>query len=180
MSSMNYAKYSLRRKDFVFKTSSRTASTRSRVSSHDAGPRHQAEHECFDAGHVATSTRCSTWTCSGRRCRSPVMGVTGGIRRRPRKRHPDVGPDPRRAEAEPVADDRHLRGPVELLGAPGHRGNVAAGVEEHLYLPTATMARSKRRPDRQKPARCRRRRRAGDRRRGARLLGITARDAAAA
>ena len=54
MSSMNYAKYSRRRKDFVFKAvfeNSFDTITQFLTEMNELGI--QPEHECFDAGHVA-------------------------------------------------------------------------------------------------------------------------------
>ena len=55
MGSMNYAKYSRRRKDFVFKAvfenSLRHDHRRSSTAMNELGIK--PEHECFDAGHVA-------------------------------------------------------------------------------------------------------------------------------
>ncbi len=71
MGSMNYAKYSSRRKDFVFKTvfeNSFDTIIALLQAMDESGIR--PEHECFDSGHVATSTRCWTWACCSRRCRS--------------------------------------------------------------------------------------------------------------
>ena len=54
MGSMNYAKYSRRRKDFVFKAVFENSSTRSSTlleAMNELGIK--PEHECFDSGHVA-------------------------------------------------------------------------------------------------------------------------------
>ena len=70
MGSMNYAKYSSRRKAFVFAAVFENSFETIRALLDGmvrAGIR--PEHECFDSGHVASWTRCSTWACSSRRCR---------------------------------------------------------------------------------------------------------------
>ena len=70
MGSMNYAKYSRRRKDFVFKAvfeNSFDTIIALLEAMNECGIR--PEHECFDSGHLATSTRCSTWACCARRSR---------------------------------------------------------------------------------------------------------------
>ena len=71
MGSMNYAKYSRRRKDFVFKTVFENPFDTIIAlleAMNECGIK--PEHECFDSGHSRTSTRCSTWACCSRRCRS--------------------------------------------------------------------------------------------------------------
>ena len=62
MGSMNYAKYSRRRKEFVFETvfeNSFDTIIALLEAMNECGIR--PEHECFDSGISRTSTRCSTW-----------------------------------------------------------------------------------------------------------------------
>ena len=64
MGSMNYAKYSRSRKDFVFNMV--FANPFEEIVELLRAMRElgiKPEHECFDLGHVAASTRCSTWAC---------------------------------------------------------------------------------------------------------------------
>ena len=87
MSSMNYAKYSKRRKEFVFKAvfenSFDTIIEFLKVMN-ELGIR--PEHECFDSGHVANlDPLIDMGAARASRSRSTcVMGVTGGIRPTPR------------------------------------------------------------------------------------------------
>src|ERR1700710_2694294 len=82
MSSMNYAKYSRRRKDFVFKTvfeNSFDTITELLAAMVECGIR--PEHECFDAGHVANLDPLLDMGLLEPPLQvSCVMGVTGGIR----------------------------------------------------------------------------------------------------
>ena len=112
MSSMNYAKYSRRRKDFVFKTvfeNSFDTIIEFLTAMRELGIK--PEHECFDAGHVANLDPLIDMGLLEQPLQiSLVMGVTGGIRPTPRNVDPDVRPDPgRRRGPEPVADDRRSR-----------------------------------------------------------------------
>jgi 3-keto-5-aminohexanoate cleavage enzyme len=82
MSSMNYAKYSRRRRDFVFhavfENSFEDLITLSKaLAEHGIRP----EHECFDAGHVANlDPLIDMGLLAEPHQISFVMGVTGGIR----------------------------------------------------------------------------------------------------
>ena len=76
MSSMNYAKYSKRRKDFVFKAvfeNSFDTIIEFLTAMRELGIK--PEHECFDAGHVANleSKRAKAATAAGQPLR-PVLG----------------------------------------------------------------------------------------------------------
>ncbi|MFM8527010.1 MAG: 3-keto-5-aminohexanoate cleavage protein, partial [bacterium] len=86
MSSMNYAKYSRRRKGFVFKAvfeNSFDEIIELIEAMHGAGI--QPEHECFDAGHVANLDPLLDMGLLEPPLQiSLVMGVTGGIRPTPR------------------------------------------------------------------------------------------------
>jgi 3-keto-5-aminohexanoate cleavage enzyme len=148
MSSMNYAKYSSRRKDFVFKAvfeNSFDTIVEFLTAMKELGIK--PEHECFDAGHVAN---LDPLIDMGLLDRSPlqvslVMGVNGGIRPTARnvgfmaEQIPDGG-----AEGENQwqvigisRDQWKLLGAALVLG-----GNVRAGVEDNLYLPGGEMAKS--------------------------------------
>jgi uncharacterized protein (DUF849 family) len=143
MGSMNYAKYSSRRKDFVFKAvfensfDTITALLAGMVE-HGIRP----EHECFDSGHVAS---LDPLLDMGRLTPplqvSFVMGVTGGIR-----------PTARNVAhmAEQVPDVPHQWGVIGisraqwvlLAAALSLGGNVRVGLEDNFYLPEGEMARS--------------------------------------
>src|SRR5947207_3338745 len=82
MSSMNYAKYSRRRKDFVFKAvfeNSFDTIIEFLTTMNEFGI--QPEHECFDAGHVANLDPLLDMGLLSEPLQiSLVMGVNGGIR----------------------------------------------------------------------------------------------------
>ena len=82
MSSMNYAKYSRRRKDFVFKAvfeNSFDTIIEFLTAMRELGIK--PEHECFDAGHVANlDPLIDMGLVDAPHQISLVMGVTGGIR----------------------------------------------------------------------------------------------------
>jgi len=147
MSSMNYAKYSSRRKDFVFKTvfeNSFDTIIEFLTAMKELGIK--PEHECFDAGHVAN---LDPLIDMGLLDRTPlqislVMGVNGGIRPTPRNVTFMSDQVPGGAEGENQwqvigisRDQWKLLGAALVLG-----GNVRAGVEDNLYLPNGEMCRS--------------------------------------
>jgi 3-keto-5-aminohexanoate cleavage enzyme len=147
MSSMNYAKYSSRRKDFVFKTvfeNSFDTIIEFLTAMRELGIK--PEHECFDAGHVAN---LDPLIDMGLLDRTPlqislVMGVNGGIRPTPRNVTFMSDQVPGGAEGENQwqvigisRDQWKLLGASLVLG-----GNVRAGVEDNLYLPSGEMCRS--------------------------------------
>ena len=147
MSSMNYAKYSSRRKDFVFKAvfeNSFDTIIEFLTAMRELGIK--PEHECFDAGHVAN---LDPLIDMGLLERTPlqislVMGVNGGIRPTPRNVAFMSEQIPGGAEGENQwqvigisRDQWKLLGASLVLG-----GNVRAGVEDNLYLPNGEMAKS--------------------------------------
>jgi 3-keto-5-aminohexanoate cleavage enzyme len=147
MSSMNYAKYSSRRKDFVFKTvfeNSFDTIIEFLIAMRELGIK--PEHECFDAGHVAN---LDPLIDMGLLDRTPlqislVMGVNGGIRPTPRNVTFMSDQVPGGAEGENQwqvigisRDQWKLLGAALVLG-----GNIRAGVEDNLYLPDGEMCRS--------------------------------------
>jgi len=147
MSSMNYAKYSSRRKDFVFKAvfeNSFDTIIEFLTAMKELGIK--PEHECFDAGHVAN---LDPLIDMGLLDRTPlqislVMGVNGGIRPTPRNVTFMADQVPGGAEGENQwqvigisRDQWKLLGAALVLG-----GNVRAGVEDNLYLPNGEMCRS--------------------------------------
>ena len=147
MSSMNYAKYSSRRKDFVFKAvfeNSFDTIIEFLTAMKELGIK--PEHECFDAGHVAN---LDPLIDMGLLDRTPlqislVMGVNGGIRPTPRNvgfmadQIPGGAEGPNQWQVIGISRDQwKLLGSSLVLG-----GNVRAGLEDNLYLPDGEMAKS--------------------------------------
>jgi uncharacterized protein (DUF849 family) len=146
MSSMNYAKYSKRRKDFVFKAVFENSfDTIVEFLTEMRELRIKPEHECFDAGHVANLDPLIDMGLLEPPLQiSLVMGVTGGIR--PTTRNVTLMSDqiPGGPEGENQwqvigisRDQWKLLASSLVLG-----GNVRAGVEDNLYLPNGEMCRS--------------------------------------
>jgi 3-keto-5-aminohexanoate cleavage enzyme len=143
MGSMNYAKYSERRKDFVFSTVfpnpfDEIIALLKAMNELGIKP----EHECFDLGHVG-----SLWPLLDMGVlKAPlhadfVMGVTGGIRPTARNLA---------AMADNLPDvDAHW-GVIGisrvqwtmLAAALSLGGSIRVGLEDNLYLPDGEMARS--------------------------------------
>ncbi|NLT07462.1 MAG: 3-keto-5-aminohexanoate cleavage protein [Solirubrobacterales bacterium] len=146
MSSMNYAKYSRSRKDFVFQTvfenSFDTIVTFLREMN-ELGIR--PEHECFDTGHVANlDPLLDMGLLEAPLQVSLVMGVTGGIRPTPRNlatmadQVPGGPEGPHNWGVIGISRDQwRLVASAAALG-----GNVRVGLEDNFYLPDGTMARS--------------------------------------
>jgi uncharacterized protein (DUF849 family) len=146
MSSMNYAKYSRRRKDFVFKAvfeNSFDTIIALIEAMREAGIK--PEHECFDAGHVANlDPLLDMGLLTPPLQISLVMGVNGGIRPNARnvafmaEQIPDGAEGPNAWQVIGISRDQwRLLGAALVLG-----GNVRAGLEDNFYLPDGTMARS--------------------------------------
>ncbi|MGV1049844.1 MAG: 3-keto-5-aminohexanoate cleavage protein [Solirubrobacterales bacterium] len=146
MSSMNYAKYSRRRKDFVFNTvfeNSFETIILFLTAMREIGIK--PEHECFDAGHVANLDPLLDMGLLEEPLQiSLVMGVTGGIRPTPRNvtlmsdQIPGGGEGPNQWQTIGISRDQwKLLGAALVMG-----GNVRAGVEDNLYLPNGEMAKS--------------------------------------
>lgn len=146
MSSMNYAKYSRRRKDFVFKAvfeNSFDTIIEFLTAMRELGIK--PEHECFDAGHVANLDPLLDMGLLEPPLQiSLVMGVTGGIRADARNvgLMADQIPGGPRGENQWQTigisrDQWKLLGAALVLG-----GNVRAGLEDNLYLPNGEMAKS--------------------------------------
>ncbi|MCK9250137.1 MAG: 3-keto-5-aminohexanoate cleavage protein [Solirubrobacteraceae bacterium] len=152
MGSMNYAKYSARRKEFVFQTifpnpfDEIVALLRAM---RDLGIK--PEHECFDVGHVGNlAPLIDMGLLEGPLHADFVMGVTGGIP--PTARNlaamadnlADVG------AALPSATGGHHWGVIGIsrvqwpmvAAALALGGSVRVGLEDNFYLPDGTMARS--------------------------------------
>ncbi|HET8814564.1 MAG TPA: 3-keto-5-aminohexanoate cleavage protein [Solirubrobacterales bacterium] len=146
MSSMNYAKYSPRRKDFVFKAvfeNSFDTIIEFLTAMRDLGIK--PEHECFDSGHVANLDPLVDMGLLEPPLQiSLVMGVTGGIRPTPRNVNlmsdqiPGGPEGPNQWQVIGISRDQwKLLASSLVLG-----GNVRAGVEDNLYLPNGEMAKS--------------------------------------
>lgn len=146
MSSMNYAKYSKRRKDFVFKAvfeNSFDTIVEFLTAMKELGIK--PEHECFDSGHVANLDPLIDMGLLQPPLQiSLVMGVTGGIRPTPRNVTLMSDQIPGGPEGENQwqvigisRDQWKLLASSLVLG-----GNVRAGVEDNLYLPNGEMCKS--------------------------------------
>ncbi len=142
MGSMNYAKYSPRRRDFVFKAV--FANPFDEIvalleAMTEAGIR--PEHECFDTGHVGSlAPLVDMGLLHAPLHVSFVMGVLGGVPATARNMA---------AMADNVPDGAHWGvigiSRVQWLlvaGALTLGGSVRVGLEDNLYLPDGTMARS--------------------------------------
>ena len=146
MSSMNYAKYSKRRKEFVFKAvfeNSFDTIIEFLTAMRELGIR--PEHECFDAGHIANLDPLIDMGLLDEPVNvSLVIGVNGGIRPNARNVAFMSEQIPGGAEGENQwqvigisRDQWRLVGAALALG-----GNVRAGLEDNFYLPNGEMARS--------------------------------------
>jgi uncharacterized protein (DUF849 family) len=143
---MNYAKYSKKRKAFVFNTvfeNSFDEIIEFLTAMNELGIR--AEHECFDTGHVANLDPLIDMGLLSEPLQiSCVMGVTGGIRPNARNlahmaEQVPGGPDgPNNWGVIGISRDQWLLVATSLtLG-----GNVRVGLEDNFYLPDGAMARS--------------------------------------
>jgi 3-keto-5-aminohexanoate cleavage enzyme len=146
MSSMNYAKYSKRRKDFVFKAvfeNSFDTIIEFLEAMREIGIK--PEHECFDAGHIANLDPLLDMELLQEPLQiSLVMGVNGGIR--PNARNVALmaeqipgGPEgPNQWQVIGISREQwRLVGAALAMG-----GNVRAGLEDNFYLPNGEMASS--------------------------------------
>jgi 3-keto-5-aminohexanoate cleavage enzyme len=146
MGSMNYAKYSSRRKDFVFQTvfenSFETIITFLKAMN-ELGIR--PEHECFDSGHIANlDPLIDMGLLEGPLQIQCVMGVNGGIRPTARnlahmsEQVPGGAEGPNNWGVIGISRDQWMLAASALtLG-----GNVRVGLEDNFYLPNGEMARS--------------------------------------
>jgi 3-keto-5-aminohexanoate cleavage enzyme len=146
MSSMNYAKYSSKRKDFVFKAvfeNSFDTIIEFLAAMNELGIR--PEHECFDSGHVANLDPLIDMALLSEPLQIDcVMGVNGGIRPTPRNLAHMADQIPGGAEGPNNwgvigigRDQWRLVAAAAALG-----GNVRVGLEDNFYLPDGEMARS--------------------------------------
>ena len=143
MGSMNYAKYSRRRKDFVFSMVFENSFDTIRAlleAMNECGIR--PEHECFDSGHLANLDPLLDMGALHPPLQvSCVMGVTGGIR-------PTARNLAHMAEQVPAVP--HEWGVIGVsraqwtlvAAALSLGGNARVGLEDNFYLPGGEMARS--------------------------------------
>ncbi|HEX8742197.1 MAG TPA: 3-keto-5-aminohexanoate cleavage protein [Thermoleophilaceae bacterium] len=146
MGSMNYAKYSKRRRDFVFHTvfenSFETIMTFLKAMN-ELGIR--PEHECFDSGHIANLDPLIDMGLLEEPLQiSCVMGVTGGIRPNARnlahmsEQIPGGPRGPNNWGVIGISREQwQLVAAALTLG-----GNIRVGLEDNFYLPDGEMARS--------------------------------------
>jgi 3-keto-5-aminohexanoate cleavage enzyme len=146
MGSMNYAKYSRKRKDFVFKAvfeNSFDTLVEFLTAMNELGIR--PEHECFDSGHVANLDPLIDMGLLSEPLQIEcVMGVTGGIRPTPKNlvhmadQIPGGPEGPSNWGVIGIGRDQwRLVAAAAALG-----GNVRVGLEDNFYLPDGEMARS--------------------------------------
>jgi 3-keto-5-aminohexanoate cleavage enzyme len=144
MSSMNYAKYSRRRKDFVFKAvfeNSFDTIIELCTAMHESGIK--PEHECFDSGHIANLDPLLDMGLLDPPLQiSCVMGVSGGIRPSARNlaHMAEQVPDGVAHEWGVIGISRRQWELVAAALTLG--GNVRVGLEDNFYLPDGEMARS--------------------------------------
>ena len=146
MGSMNYAKYSKRRKEFVFHTvfeNSFDTIITFLNAMNELGIK--PEHECFDSGHIANLDPLLDMGLLREPLQiSCVMGVTGGIRPNARnlahmsEQIPGGAEGPNEWGVIGISRDQWMLGAAALtLG-----GNFRVGLEDNFYLPNGEMARS--------------------------------------
>ena len=146
MGSMNYAKYSRRRGDFVFKfvfENSFDTIMAFLSEMNELGIR--PEHECFDLGHLASLDPLIDMGLLAEPLQvSCVMGVTGGVRPSARNLAHMASEVPGGADGPNnwgligiSRDQWTLIAAALALG-----GNVRVGLEDNFYLPDGEMARS--------------------------------------
>jgi 3-keto-5-aminohexanoate cleavage enzyme len=146
MGSMNYAKYSRKRKDFVFKAvfeNSFDTLVEFLAAMNELGIR--PEHECFDSGHVANLDPLIDMGLLSEPLQIEcVMGVTGGIRPTPKnlvhmaEQIPGGPEGPNNWGVIGISREQwRLVAAAAALG-----GNVRVGLEDNFYLPDGEMARS--------------------------------------
>jgi 3-keto-5-aminohexanoate cleavage enzyme len=146
MSSMNYAKYSAKRKEFVFKAvfeNSFDTIVEFLEAMNELGIR--PEHECFDSGHVANLDPLIDMGLLVEPLQiSCVMGVNGGIRPTPKNLAHMADQIPGGPEGPNNWGVIGIgRGQWRLVAtAAALGGNVRVGLEDNFYLPDGEMAGS--------------------------------------
>ena len=146
MSSMNYAKYSKRRKEFVFAAvfeNSFDTIIEFLEAMREIGIK--PEHECFDAGHIANLDPLLDMGLLKEPLQiSLVMGVNGGIRPNAR----NVGFMSDQIPGGPEGQNQWQvigisREQWKLVAAAlSFGGNARVGLEDNFYLPDGEMAKS--------------------------------------
>ena len=141
MGSMNYAKYSERRKDFVFDfvfpNPFETSASAGRGCDKAGG---RPELECFDSGHSTRAAAAGHGRARSRRCQySFMLGVPAGSRAH-------GGEHRAHGRAGGPRDDLGLIGIYAVqwalfMAALVLGGNVRVGLEDNFYLPGGEMAR---------------------------------------
>ena len=143
MGSMNYAKYSRKRKDFVFKFVFENPFDEI-IELLEAMRRLgiKPEHECFDLGHVGSLEPLVDMGLLEAPLHADfVMGVVGGVPATARNLA---------AMADNLPDGTHHWGVIGIgreqwtmvAAALTLGGSVRVGLEDNFYLPDGTMARS--------------------------------------
>ena len=142
MGSMNYAKYSARRKEFVFETI--FPNPFSEIQQFLEVMREEGirpEHECFDVGHVGSLAPLIDMGLLTEKLHVDfVMGVTGGV-------PPTARNLAMMADNVPAGSHWGLIGigrvQWPLIGAAlALGGSIRVGLEDNFYLPDGTMATS--------------------------------------
>ena len=143
MGSMNYAKFSERRKDFVFKfVFTNPFDEIIELLGHMRELGIKPEHECFDVGHVASIAPLIEMGLLDAPVHADfVMGVVGGVPATARNLA---------AMADNLPDGHHHWGVIGIgrvqwmmiAAALTLGGSVRAGLEDNFYLPDGSMARS--------------------------------------
>jgi 3-keto-5-aminohexanoate cleavage enzyme len=146
MSSMNYAKYSKRRKEFVFAAVFENSfDTIIEFLTVMRELEIKPEHECFDAGHVANLDPLLDMELLAEPLQiSCVMGVNGGIRPTAKNlalmsdQIPGGAEGPNAWQVIGISRQQWMLVAAALsLG-----GNVRVGLEDNFYLPNGEMAGS--------------------------------------
>jgi uncharacterized protein (DUF849 family) len=143
MGSMNYAKYSRRRKDFVFKfVFANPFEEIIELLEAMRGLQIKPEHECFDLGHVGSLEPLVEMGLLDAPLHADfVMGVVGGV--------PATALN-LAAMARNLPEGKHHWGVIGIgreqwmlvAAALTLGGSVRVGLEDNFYLPDGTMARS--------------------------------------
>src|SRR5688500_10971953 len=142
MGSMNYAKYSSRRKDFVFATVFQNPFSEIIEFLKVMGELGiKPEHECFDLGHVGSLAPLVDMGVLKEPLHvSCVMGIVGGVPPTARNLAAMADNVPAGSHWGVIGISRKqwmLVGAALTLG-----GSIRVGLEDNFYLPDGTMARS--------------------------------------
>ena len=147
MGSMNYAKYSARRKEFVFNfvfENSFDTSSRSLSAMNEQGVK--PELECFDTGHVANLDPLLDMGLLRDAASVLVHHGRAWAASRPNARNLAHMAEqvPGGPAAEQLGGDRHQPRAVAAAWPPRSRSaaNIRVGLEDNFYLPDGSMARS--------------------------------------